>query len=152
MRKVLVTGGAGFIGSHVADLVLESGYHVRSLDKYSPQILPARARPRYVPADAELLIGDIRDKTTVERALRGIDAVVHLAALVGVGQSMYEIISYTDVNDVGTAVLLEVLARRPVERLVCASSMSIYGEGSARRREGDVISRPERARRHWPRG
>ena len=152
MRKVLVTGGAGFIGSHVADLLLESGYHVRLLDNLSPQIHPDRARPSYLPADAELLIGDIRDKTTVERALRGIDAVVHLAALVGVGQSMYEIISYTDVNDVGTAVLLEVLARRPVERLVCASSMSIYGEGSARRRDGDIISPPERAPQQLRRG
>jgi dTDP-L-rhamnose 4-epimerase len=145
MRKILVTGGAGFIGSHVADLLVANGYSVRLLDNLSPQVHPKSARPDYLPRDAELRVGDIRNKSDVEHAMRGIDAVIHLAAAVGVGQSMYEMISYTDVNDVGTAVLLEVLARRPVERLVCASSMSIYGEGSARRRDGDIVSPRERS-------
>jgi dTDP-L-rhamnose 4-epimerase len=144
MKRVLVTGGAGFIGSHVSDLLLSRGYSVRLLDNLSPQVHPEETRPTYLPSDAELIVGDIRDKNVLERALFGIDAVVHLAAAVGVGQSMYEIISYTDTNDVGTAVLLEALARRPVQRLVCASSMSIYGEGSARRQSGDVVAPAER--------
>jgi dTDP-L-rhamnose 4-epimerase len=144
MKRVLVTGGAGFIGSHVTDLLLSSGYSVRLLDNLSQQVHPDGLRPTYLTPEVELIVGDVRDKDVLERALRGIDAVVHLAAAVGVGQSMYEISSYTDTNDVGTAVLLEALARRPVERLVCASSMSIYGEGSARRRDGDVVAPAER--------
>ena len=146
MQRVLITGGAGFIGSHVADLLLASGYSVRLLDNLSPQIHGDGARPEYLTKDAELIVGDIRDETAVTRALRGIDAVIHLAAAVGVGQSMYEIASYTAVNDLGTAVLLECLLRSPVERLVCASSMSIYGEGAARRHDGRIIAPQERSR------
>ena len=86
-----------------------------------------------------LVRGDVRDRGTVERCLAGVDVVIHLAAAVGVGQSMYEIASYTDVNDLGTATLLEAMARRPVERLVCASSMSIYGEGLARGADEGVV-------------
>src|SRR5215207_4730495 len=144
MKRVLVTGGAGFIGSHVTDLLLASGYSVRLLDNLSQQVHPDGLPPTYLTSEAELIVGDVRDKDVLEHALFGVDAVLHLAAAVGVGQSMYEITSYTETNDVGTAVLLEALARRPVERLVCASSMSIYGEGSARRRDGDVVAPVER--------
>ena len=86
MERVLVTGGAGFIGSHVADLLLSRGYSVRLLDSLSPQVHPEEARPIYLSSDAELIVGDVRDKEVLERALFGVDAVVHLAAAVGVGQ------------------------------------------------------------------
>jgi dTDP-L-rhamnose 4-epimerase len=129
----------------VTDLLLDSGYSVRLLDNLTPQIHPSGSRPDYLSRDAELVIGDVRDSNAVERALHNVDAVLHLAAAVGVGQSMYEITSYTDVNDRGTAILLEALSKRPVERLVCASSMSIYGEGSARRADGEVIAPEERS-------
>lgn len=129
-KKVLITGGAGFIGSHLADELLNKGYKVRALDNLSEQVHGKNAsRPEYLNQDVELQIGDVRDKAAVEKALEGVDAVIHLAAMVGVGQSMYQIKDYTDVNNVGTAVLMEALMDNPVEKLVTASSMSIYGEG-----------------------
>lgn len=127
--SILVTGGAGFIGSHLARELLSGGYHVRVLDSLEPQVHPARERPAYLDPQVELVVGDVRDGQAVRRALRGVDAVCHLAAAVGVGQSMYEIERYTSVNDGGTAVLLEALADSDVQRLLVASSMSIYGEG-----------------------
>ncbi|HVY59610.1 MAG TPA: SDR family NAD(P)-dependent oxidoreductase [Xanthobacteraceae bacterium] len=150
--RVLITGGAGFIGSHVADLLLANGYSVRLLDNLDPQVHTAGTAPDYLNPDAELVVGDVRDADAVERALRNVDAVVHLAAAVGVGQSMYEIKSYTQVNELGTAVLLEALARRPVAKLVCASSMSIYGEGLARRQNGEVVNPDERSLEQLRRG
>ncbi|RZN36192.1 NAD-dependent epimerase/dehydratase family protein [Bradyrhizobium sp. Leo121] len=130
MTRVLITGGAGFIGSHAADALLVAGYEVRLFDNLSPQIHGAqRERPSYLDREAELVVGDITDALAVERALRGADIVLHLASAVGVGQSMYDIDSYVRTNELGTATLLQALTRRPVERLVVASSMSIYGEG-----------------------
>ena len=126
---VLITGGAGFIGSHVCDELLRCGYRVRLLDNLDTQVHQSSVRPDYLAREAELIVGDIRDRAQVDSALNGVDAVVHLAACVGVGQSMYEIARYTDVNDLGTATLLQALSERPVGRLVVASSMSIYGEG-----------------------
>jgi dTDP-L-rhamnose 4-epimerase len=126
---ILVTGGAGFLGSHLADELLRCGHRVRALDVLSPQVHPGRLRPSYLAPDVELLVGDVRDAATVERALLGVDAVVHFAAAVGVGQSMYAVEQYTSVNNVGTAVLMEALIKRPVRKLVVASSMSVYGEG-----------------------
>jgi dTDP-L-rhamnose 4-epimerase len=142
---VLITGGAGFIGSHVADLLLARGFTVRILDNLIPQVHGEIERPAYLADDAELVIGDVRDRDVLNRALVGVGAVIHLAAAVGVGQSMYKIAHYTDVNDCGTAVLLEALLRHPVERLVCASSMSVYGEGLARRADGALVNPPERS-------
>ncbi len=128
--KVLITGGAGFIGSHLADELLANGHNVRVLDCLDPQIHgKARQRPAYLDPDVELLVGNVCDEAAVAGALRGIEVVFHFAAAVGVGQSMYEIAHYTHVNNLGTAVLLQTLSRRPVERLVVASSMSVYGEG-----------------------
>jgi dTDP-L-rhamnose 4-epimerase len=152
MQRVLITGGAGFIGSHVADLLLSRNYAVRILDNLSPQVHSESKRPSYLSSDAELVVGDVRDRAAVEQALLSVDAVLHLAAAVGVGQSMYEIVSYTDINDVGTAVLIEALSRRPVQRLVCASSMSVYGEGLARRAGGDTIAPAERTLAQLKRG
>jgi dTDP-L-rhamnose 4-epimerase len=139
--KVLVTGGAGFIGSYLADALLREGYHVRVLDNLDPQVHgPDRQRPDYLAPDAELIVGDVRDATTVEQALEGIDAVFHEAAAVGVGQSMYEIARYVSVNSFGSAALLEgIIARRDhLKKVVVASSMSIYGEGAYRDVSGTV--------------
>ena len=131
--RVLVTGGAGFIGSHLADRLLAAGHAVRALDSLDPQVHPD-GPPAYLTEDVELVVGDVRDPDAVDAALADVDAVVHLAAAVGVGQSMYEIRRYVDVNAMGCATLLErVVERRDrIGRLVVASSMSIYGEGQYR--------------------
>jgi dTDP-L-rhamnose 4-epimerase len=128
-RTVLITGGAGFIGAHLAGRLLQEGDKVRALDCLLPQVHGDLARPPYLSPEVELVVGDVRNPDLVGKALVGVDSVVHLAARVGVGQSMYELAEYTQVNGVGTAVLLEALLEHPVERLVVASSMSIYGEG-----------------------
>src|SRR5919199_223120 len=104
--RVLITGGAGFIGSHLADKLLADRHEVRALDNLDPQVHAAGDRPEYLAADVELQTGDVRDREAVRRAFDGVDAVVHFAAAVGVGQSMYEIAHYTDVNNMGTAGLL----------------------------------------------
>ncbi len=144
--QVLITGGAGFIGSHLADALLAEGYRVRVLDSLVPQVHGSeRLPPAYLDPEVELLVGDVRDPIAVRRALDGVDAVFHFAALVGVGQSMYEISRYTEVNGAGTATLLEALVERPVERLVVASSMSLYGEGLYRRTDGTLVPGWERS-------
>jgi dTDP-L-rhamnose 4-epimerase len=132
--RVLITGGAGFIGSHLADRLLADGHEVRALDNLDPQVHPAGERPEYLDADIELQTGDVRDREAVRRALDDVDAVVHFAAAVGVGQSMYEIERYTSINSIGAAVVLEeALERRDsIRKLLVASSMSIYGEGQYR--------------------
>lgn len=138
-RKVLVTGGAGFVGSHLVDALVARGDEVRILDNLDPQVHgPARRVPEWVPAEAELRVGDVRDADAVRRSLDGVDVVYHLAAAVGVAQSMYQVADYTAVNTQGTANLLQALvdARGGVERVVVASSMSIYGEGRYTRPDG----------------
>ncbi len=145
-KRVLITGGGGFIGSHLADELLRHGYQVRALDNLLPQVHgPDAVRPAYLNPDVEWMTGDVRDANAVKRALTGIDAVYHLAALVGVGQSMYEIAEYTDVNNRGTAILLEALIASPVERLIVASSMSLYGEGLYQGQSGQIVMGQERA-------
>jgi dTDP-L-rhamnose 4-epimerase len=119
---------------------------VRALDALIRQVHGDARRPDYLAEDVELLPGDVRDAEALGRALDGVDAVVHLAARVGVGQSMYELAEYTSANSLGTAVLLEALAERPVRKLVVASSMSIYGEGLYRDAEGRDVEPPERTR------
>ncbi|HYA08059.1 MAG TPA: NAD-dependent epimerase/dehydratase family protein [Gaiellaceae bacterium] len=141
-----MTGGAGFIGSHVADELLGRGYRVRALDNLTPQVHEGGRRPDYLAADVELEVGDVRDREAVRRALAGVDAVVHLAARVGVGQSMYEIAEYTAANSLGTAVLFEVLAEIPVAKVLVASSMSVYGEGLYRTADGREVEPEERTR------
>ena len=153
--RTLVTGGAGFIGSHLVDALLAGGHEVRILDSLDPQVHDGR--PDYLADDAELVVGDVRDGDLVARSLAGVDRVVHLAAAVGVGQSMYEIERYTSVNALGAAVLLERLldVRETIEKVVVASSMSIYGEGlyrcPAEERELAPPPRSERqlAARQW---
>src|SRR5437868_5226270 len=144
--NVLVPGGAGFIGAHVVKELLRAGHCVRVLDSLVPQVHGSeRTRPAYLDPDVELIVGDIRDSEAVTSALRGMDAVINLVALVGVGQSMYQIRDYVDVNDVGTATLLEAITRQPVQALVVASSMSIYGEGLYRDSAGRIVEAPARA-------
>jgi dTDP-L-rhamnose 4-epimerase len=143
-KRILITGGAGFIGSHLADELLSAGYQVRALDSLVPQVHEQRTRPAYLDNSVELIVGDVRNAEVVARALDDVDAVVHLAAQVGVGQSMYQIADYTSTNVVGTATLLEALIKRPVERLVVASSMSIYGEGLYRTAGGRAVHDAER--------
>ncbi|HKH01358.1 MAG TPA: NAD-dependent epimerase/dehydratase family protein, partial [Bradyrhizobium sp.] len=146
MTRVLITGGAGFIGSHTSDLLIEAGYQVTLLDNLTPQVHgPSRQPPAYLNPEADLIVGDVTDRAALDRALRGVDLVLHLASTVGVGQSMYDMVSYVHNNEVGTATLLEALAKRPVARLVVASSMSIYGEGLCRDGSKRLIYPEERS-------
>jgi dTDP-L-rhamnose 4-epimerase len=138
MAKVLVTGGAGFIGSHLVDGLLSRGYDVRVLDSFVDQVhVGTSERSR---KEVEIIRGDVRDRQLVDAALKDVEAVFHLAAEVGVGQSMYEIHRYIDANATGTAVLLEALIarRNQIRKLVVASSMSIYGEGSYQTSDGRI--------------
>lgn len=147
MKQILVTGGCGFIGRYVTEELLAQGYKVRVLDSFIDQVHGEAAAS--VPAGVELIRADVRDKAVVSDALRDVDGVIHLAAEVGVGQSMYEIARYVGGNDLGTAVLLEAMIGTPIKRIVVASSMSVYGEGlyqaqdgtshgSSRRRSADI--------------
>jgi dTDP-L-rhamnose 4-epimerase len=143
--QVLVTGGAGFIGSHLVDALVERGHRVRILDNLEPQVHGASGRqPSYLNPEAEFVRGDVRDREVLCDALEGIEIVFHKAAAVGVGQSMYEIRRYAEINTVGGATLLDVLANEPhdVRKLVVASSMSVYGEGKYRCSDcGEVFPR-----------
>src|SRR5438874_11323676 len=136
---VLITGGAGFIGSHLADELLRGGRRVRVLDSLVEQVHRG-GRPEYLDHEVDLVVGDVRDADALAKALEGVDTVVHLAARVGVGQSMYEPAEYASANTAGTAVLLEALVDRAISRLVVASSMSIYGEGLYRRPDGSPVA------------
>jgi len=123
---------------------LNAGYRVRVLDSLVSQVHERRIRPEYLDDDVELVVGDVRNRDAVRQALDGVDAVFHFAAQVGVGQSMYRVIDYTSTNVVGTSTLLEVLIERPVERLIVASSMSVYGEGLYRTAAGRQVHDAER--------
>ena len=150
---MLVTGGAGFIGSHLGDELLRAGYAVRALDVLVEQVHGDSQRPEYLNDEIELVPGDVRNEDVVRGALEGVDAVVHLAARVGVAQSMYEQTEYASANTVGTTVLLDALAERPVRKLVVASSMSIYGEGAYKPVPALDRTREQLERRDWePRG
>jgi dTDP-L-rhamnose 4-epimerase len=138
VETILVTGGAGFIGKSVCNELLGRGHRVRILDSLIEQVHGKHPAGNTLPG-AEFIRADVRDGDAVARALRGVDSVIHLAAEVGVGQSMYEVERYTSTNDVGTAVLFERLIDNPVRRVVTASSMSIYGEGLYQTADGTII-------------
>ncbi|MEI8175731.1 MAG: SDR family NAD(P)-dependent oxidoreductase [Candidatus Omnitrophota bacterium] len=129
--KVLVTGGAGFIGSFTVDRLIESGHQVRIFDSLDPQVHEQGRKPKYLNKDAEFIKGDVRDIDAFEKALRGVEGVFHFAACVGVGQSQYQIKKYADVTIGGTSNLLDILVNRKnkVRKVVVAASMSSYGEG-----------------------
>ena len=126
--KVLVTGGAGFIGSHTVDRLLAGGHTVRILDSLAPPVHIDQQVPEYVPAAAELIIGDVRNRTTLEQALHGVDAVVHLAAY---QDYLPDFARFFHVNTVGTALLYELIVEKhlPIQKVVVASSQAVYGEG-----------------------
>ena len=153
--RILVTGGAGFIGSHLVDRLLEQGHEVRVLDSLDAQVHDGW--PDYLSSEAERIEGDVRDAEAVRPALQGVDRLVHFAAAVGVGQSMYEIVRYTSINALGAAVVLEeaINFRDQLEKIVVASSMSIYGEGLYRCPQENTLHSPEArpeeqlARQEW---
>src|SRR5207249_4014716 len=154
-RKILVTGGAGFVGSHLVDALLAQGHRVRVLDSLEPQVHgPSGGAPAYLNPHAELVHGSVTDPEAVARALEGIDVVFHQAALVGVGQSMYDIVRYCQVNTVGAAILLEQVVKRRnrIRKVVVASSMSVYGEGAYRTPQGEVRAPRLRSRDLLERG
>jgi len=162
-ETILVTGGAGFIGSHLVDSLVERGHEVRVFDNLEPQVhgelRESGSWPEYSNPAAEYVLGDVRDRDALEAAMSGMDVVFHEAAMVGVGQSMYQIERYVDVNARGTAVLLDIVAnessiRDRLRRLVVASSMSIYGEGSFECEEHGLVfpklrTEEQLARRDW---
>ena len=142
MAHVLVTGGAGFIGSHIADLLVAHGYSVRIIDLLDPQIHGSgKCFPDYMNPAVECVQGDVRNPGDIRKALEGIDAVFHCAAFTGVGQSMYDMRSYLDTNSTGTATLLEAIVKMslPIRRLVLASSRAVYGEGTHRCRTHGIM-------------
>jgi dTDP-L-rhamnose 4-epimerase len=155
-RKVLVTGAAGFIGSHTVDLLVPRGYQVIALDNLDPQVHGADAEhPKNLvhhlsgAGRIRFVRGDVRDRVLMGSLLGEVDAVIHLAAAVGVGQSMYQPHHYTEVNIDGTALLMDILANRShnVGKIVVASSMSIYGEGPYRCTRCGVVHPRERSPR-----
>jgi dTDP-L-rhamnose 4-epimerase len=143
--RILVTGGAGFIGSHVVDAARAAGHEVRVLDALLPAVHPAGVVPT-LPDGVELLVGDVRDAAMVDRALLGVDAVCHQAAMVGLGVDVQDMPEYTSINAFGTAVLLAAMARADVGRLVLASSMVVYGEGRYECDEHGVVPAAPRHR------
>jgi dTDP-L-rhamnose 4-epimerase len=144
--RILITGGAGFIGSHVVAACRAAGHEVRVLDALLPAVHPVY--PDGVPGldGVDLVIGDVRDRGTVDRALDGVDAVCHQAAMVGLGVDVQDMPDYAGINDLGTAVLLAGMARAEIGRLVLASSMVVYGEGRYECPEHGVVPAAPRRR------
>ncbi len=146
--KILVTGGAGFIGSHLVDALVAKGHSVTVYDDFVPQV-HGKKRPDYLNKGAQYVKGDVRDRNALKKVLKPSDVVFHEAAAVGVGQSMYEVADYVEVNTQGTALLLDLLVREKtkVKKLIVASSMSLYGEGRYRCSKCGLIAPPSRSER-----
>jgi dTDP-L-rhamnose 4-epimerase len=153
--NVLITGGAGFIGSHLAERLFEIGYTVKILDNLSSQVHGLDAKlPKFLKGKVEFLEGDIRSRITVKRALSGIDAVIHLAAETGVGQSMYEIARYVNINVEGSAILLECMIAKnsKISKIILASSRAVYGEGKYKCEKCGITYPESRSRNDLKRG
>jgi dTDP-L-rhamnose 4-epimerase len=132
--KILITGGAGFIGSHTTDLLIDEGYKVRIVDNLLDQVHQGK-KPLYLNKKAEFILGDVSDKDSWEKWLDGIDVVIHLASMAGLGQSMYKPSDYCTSNVCGTANLFDFLiknkeTRKNIKKIIVASSKTIYGEGA----------------------
>ena len=148
--RILITGAAGFIGSHIAAAAIAAGHEVRGLDSLAPAVHDGV--PGYWPGGAELIIADIRDPPAVSGALQGVQAVCHQAALVGLGVDLGDLPGYSDVNVTGTAVLLDQMGRQRISRLVLASSMVVYGEGGYRCPAHGQVRPPSRGRADMEQG
>lgn len=153
--NILITGGAGFIGSHLTDRLIEKGYHVRIFDNLEPQVHQGK-KPDYLNPAAEFIPGDVRDYARLQKALCGCEAVFHLASAVGVGQSQYRVEHYVDTNIRGTATLFDILVNRKnkVAKIIVAASMSSYGEGLYRCQECGIVKpglrlEPQLLRKEW---
>lgn len=135
--KVLVTGGAGFIGSHTVDLLLEKGYEVRVLDSLGSRVHPKKKKPDYLPDDVDFIAGDVQSKGDIERALQGIDYMFHPAAYQGYLTNFGK---FAFTNDGGTALIYEVIAQKklPIRKVILGSSQAVYGEGKYRCAEHDI--------------
>lgn len=138
--KILVTGGAGFIGSFLVDQLIEQGHEIRILDNLEPQVHQGKT-PDYLNPKAEFIKGDVLDMDTIKKAIEDVEIVFHEAAMVGVGQSMYQITRYVNANITGTANLLDVLVNKEnsVKKVMVAASMSSYGEGAYKDASGNVV-------------
>jgi len=148
--RVLVTGGAGFIGSYTVDLLIAKGYKVAVLDNLESQV-HLNKKPDYLNSEAEYIWGDVRKEEDWLKALKNVEAVIHLAAVVGVGQSMYQPVKYLTANTIGTANMYEVLLKKPeirknIQKIVVASSKAIYGEGAYKCKEHGIVYPPPRTR------
>ncbi len=146
MKTCLVTGGAGFIGSFIVDELIKRGHRVRIYDNLDPQVHPGGKAPVHLNKEAEFIRGDVRDYDSMRRAIEGIDVVFHKAAVVGVGQSQYQVKHYVDSNIGGTANLLDIIANEKtnVSKIIIAASMSSYGEGQSECEDCGVVSPPLR--------
>src|SRR3989339_2166871 len=161
-QSVLVTGGAGFIGSFLVDQLVEEGYPVRILDNLDPQVHPGSIPPKYLNKEAEFIEGNVLDENIFKRALSGIETVFHFASCVGVGQSQYEIAKYTSVNCGGTALLWDIIVKNKlkIKKVFVPSSMTCFGEGLSRcdscgivkpliRKENEISTTDYRCRCPW---
>ncbi|MFH0926186.1 MAG: NAD-dependent epimerase/dehydratase family protein [bacterium] len=156
-KKILVTGGAGFVGSHLVDTLVAKGHTVRVLDNLDPQVHGKdQCIPLHLNKECELIKGDVRDKDIFRKAIKGIEVIFHEAAAVGVGQSMYQVEHYMSTNTMGTAILLDLLIneKHSVEKILVASSMSIYGEGAylcmdCGQKEVELRSEEQLKRQDW---
>ena len=149
--KILVTGGAGFIGSHTVDLLLKKGHSVRILDSLEPPVHPEREKPDYIPDDAEFIQGDVRNERDMEIALKGVDCVFHLAAHQGY---LPDFSRFAMVNDGGTALLYQTIVnqRLPVKKVILGSSQAVYGEGKYECAEHGIQYPPLRSPEHLEKG
>ncbi len=146
--KILVTGGAGFVGSHLVDYLVEQGHEVTVYDNLDPQVHgPEQKIPDYLNSNCHFIQGDILDSDNFCQVIQSAEAIVHLAAAVCVGQSMYEIRHYVEVNTLGTAILLDILANKEhkIKKMIVASSMSIYGEGTYNCNDCGIVYPPLRS-------